>query len=132
MSALPLDLSALERELRRDPEFALHSRYLTAQVRVSITELQSFRIVARAGQIVEIDPVVTPFDSYDIQLAGTEKQWNSLLAPIPPAFYQDFYPAMLHHGFRVEGNMETIMAYYPAIRRLGEVFRSVATSQVSA
>jgi hypothetical protein len=132
MAAVPVDLSALESVLRRDPEFALHSRYLTSTVRVAIGELQSFRIVVRAGEITEIDPVVTPFDSYDIQLAGTEEQWNLLLAPIPPAFYQDFYPAMLHHGFRIEGDMETIMAYYPALRRLAEVFRTVASSAVAA
>jgi len=132
MTAVPLDLGALERTLSRDPEFVLHSRHLTANIRVMIGDLQSFRIVVRAGEIVEIDPLVTPFDSFDIQLAGTEEQWRALLAPIPPAFYQDFYPAMLHHGFRVEGDMETIMAYYPALRRLGEVFRAVAGSAVAS
>jgi hypothetical protein len=132
MPVVPLDLSTLERELRRDPEFGLHSRYLTAEIRVVIGDLQSFRLVVRAGEVVEVDRVVTPFDSYDIQLAGTEEQWSALLSPIPPPFYQDFYPAMAHHGFRIEGDMEMIMAYYAAIRRLGEIFRSVATSEVSA
>jgi hypothetical protein len=132
MTAVPLDLGALERALSRDPEFVLHSRYLTASIRVVIGDVQSFRILVRAGKVVEIDPVVSPFDSFDIQLAGTEEQWRALLAPIPPPFYQDFYPAMLHHGFRVEGDMETIMAYYPALRRLGEVFRAVAGSAVAS
>ncbi len=132
MTAVPLDLDALERELGSDPEFVLHSRYLTASIRVVIGEAQSFRIVIRDGAIAEIDPVVTPFDSYDIQLAGSEEQWSALLAATPPPFYQDFYPAMLHHGFRIEGDMETIMAYYPAIRRLGDLFRSVAVSEVPA
>lgn len=132
MTAVPFDLSTLERELSRDPEFILHSRYLTTTIRVVIGELQSFRIVVREGEIAEIDPVVTPFDSYDIQLAGSEEQWNSLLAPIPPAFYQDFYPAMIHHGFRIEGDMETIIAYYPAMRRLPEVFRAAAATAVAS
>jgi hypothetical protein len=132
MAAVPLDLSALESVLSRDPEFVLHSRYLSAEIRVVIGDVQSFRIVIRAGALVEIDPVVTPFDSYDIQLAGTEEQWSALLAPTPPPFYQDVYPAMLHHGFRIEGNMEMIMAYYAAIRRLAEIFRSVAAAEVSA
>jgi len=132
MTAVPLDLDALERALRSDPEFVLHTRYLTATIRVVIGELQSFRIVVRAGEIVEVDPVVTPFDSYDIQLAGTEEQWTALLAPIPAAFFQDFYPAMIHHGFRVEGDMETIMAYYPALRRLAEIFRAAAATAVAS
>lgn len=132
MAIIPLDLGALERALKQDPEFVLHSRYLTTTIRVVIGEVQSFRIIVRAGEIAEIDPTVTPFDSYDIQLAGNEEQWNSLLARIPAAFYQDFYPAMVHHGFRIEGDMETIMAYYPAIRRMAEIFRSVAGAEVAA
>jgi hypothetical protein len=132
MSVIPLDLPALAAVLGRDPEFVLHARYLTATVRVVIGESQSFRIVVREGAVAEIDPVVTPFDSYDIQLAGSEEQWEALLAPVPAAFYQDFYPAMLHHGFRIEGDMETIMAYYPAIRRLGELLRVVANPGVPA
>lgn len=61
MTVVPLDLGALDDALRRDPEFVLHSRYLTATLRVVIEELQSFRIVVRAGQIAEIDSMVTPF-----------------------------------------------------------------------
>ena len=131
MTAVPLDLAALERELRRDPELALHIRHLTAVIRVVIGEVQSFRIVVRDGDIVEIDPVVTPFDSYDIQLAGSEEHWAFLLIATPPAFYQDFYPAMVHHGFRIEGDMEMIMAFYPAIRRLGDLFRAVAGAEAT-
>src|SRR4051812_29288573 len=129
MSA-PLDLSALERSLKQDPEFVLHSRYLTAEIRVVIGDLQSFRIVTQNGQLVEVDPIVTPFDSYNIQLAGTEEQWSALLSSPPPPFYQDFFPAMAHYGFRIEGDMEKIISYYPAIRRLAEIFRSVATGMV--
>jgi hypothetical protein len=132
MTAIQLDLTALERELRQDPEFALQSRYLTATIRVVIGDTQSFQIIIRDGAVAGVDPVVTPFDAYDIQLAGSEEHWTPLLAAIPPAFYQDFYPAMVHHGFRIEGDMEMIMAYYPGIRRLGDIFRSVATSGVSA
>jgi hypothetical protein len=132
MSVVPLNLKALDAELGRDPEFVLHARYLTAAIRVVIGETQSFRIVIREGAVAEIDAVVTPFDSYDIQLAGSEEQWEGLLAPVPPAFFQDFFPAMLHHGFRIEGDMETIIAYYPALRRLAEILRAVANAGVSA
>lgn len=132
MSAVPLDLTVVERALRTDPEFTLHARYLTTTIRVVIGELQTFRIVIRAGEIADIDAAVTPFDSYDIQLGGTVDHWNALLSPMPVAFYQDFFPAMIHHGFRVEGDFETIMAYYPALRRLAEVFRAVASEEVAA
>ena len=132
MTAVPLNLSSLQSELGRDPEFLLHARHLTTRIRVVLGEQQSFMIEIRDGDLAGIDAVVTPFDSYDIQLAGSDEQWELLLAAEPPAFYQDFYPAMVHHGFRIEGDMEMIMAFYPAIRRLGDIFRLVAGSGVSA
>ncbi|KWX67592.1 hypothetical protein [Mycobacterium sp. NAZ190054] len=132
MTAPRLDLHALEHQLRHDPEFVLNSHQLTATIRVIIGTTQSFQIIVGNGSLTEIDPEVTPFDPYDIQLAGTDEHWTQLLAVIPPAFYQDFYPAMVHHGFRIEGDMETIMAYYPAIRRLGDLLRTVAAREVAA
>ena len=132
MTAVPLNLASLQSELGRDPEFLLHIRHFTARIKVVIAEQQSFTIAVLDGEFAGVDPVVTPFDSYDIQLAGTDEQWELLLAAVPPAFYHDFYPAMVHHGFRIEGDMEMIMAFYPAIRRLGDIFRAVAGSEVPA
>lgn len=132
MTAVPLSLAALQNELGRDPEFLLHARHLTTRIRVVIGERQSFMIAIRDGELLGIDPVVTPFDSYDIQLAGSDEVWDLLLRKEPPAFYHDFFPAMAHHGFRIEGDMEMIMAFYPAIRRLGDLFRTVAAAEVSA
>jgi len=129
---LPLELQALRRALDGDPEFLLQARYLTTRIRVIIGEIQSFQLIIADGQVSDIDPVVSPFDSFGINIAGTKEQWQSLLAPIPPAFYQDFFSAMLHHGFRIEGDMETIMAYYPFIRRFQDVLRQVANAGVAA
>ena len=132
MTAVPLDLALLQHELGQDPEFVLHARHLTTRIKVVIGEQQSFLIDIRNGDLVGIDGGVTPFDSYDIQLAGPGEVWELLLTPEPPAFYHDFFPAMAHHGFRIEGDMEMIMAFYPAIRRLGDIFRTVAAAEVSA
>jgi hypothetical protein len=132
MTAVPLNLSSLQSELGRDPEFLLHARHLTTRIRVVLGDQQAFMIKICDGDLVGIDAVVTPFDSYDIQLAGSEELWELLLKPEPPPFHHDFYPAMVHHGFRIEGDMEMIMAFYPAIRRLGDIFRRVAGSAVSA
>jgi hypothetical protein len=132
MTAVPLDLVLLHGELGHDPEFLLNTRHLTTRIKVLIGRRQSFMIEIREGELIGVDPVVTPFDSYDIQLAGTDELWDRLLQPEPPAFYHDFYPAMVHHGFRIEGDMEMIMAFYPAIRRLGDLFRSLANTEVPA
>lgn len=132
MSIKPLDLQVLGRELRDDPEFNLHRKYFEAKIRVVIGETQSFQLIIRDGLDIEVDPVVTPFDGFDIQLAGSEEHWAKMLEPYPPAFYQDFYPAMVHHGFKIEGDMEMIYAFLPAIRRLGDIFRIVAATEVAA
>lgn len=129
---LPVDLAALENALRGDAEFRLQARYLTATFRFVIGELQTFSVIMHSGDITKIDSLVTAFDTFQIQFAGSEAQWQSLLAPQPEAFFQDFFPAMLHHGFRIEGDMETIMAYYPAIRRMQDLLRQVANAEVTA
>jgi hypothetical protein len=131
MATHPLDLQALEGLLNSDPEFVLQARYLTTRIRVVVGEIQSFRLIVVEGR-VEIDPVVTPFDEFDINMEGTAEHWEGLLSPVPPAFYQDFFPAMLHHGFRLEGDMATITAYYPAIRRMYDLFRQVSGEKVAA
>ena len=132
MTLKPLDLGVLKHELRDDEEFNLHRKHFDAKIRVVIGETQSFQLIIRSDNDVVIDPVVTPFDGFDIQLLGTEEHWSNMLEPNPPPFYQDFYPAMVHHGFRIEGDMEMIYAFLPAIRRLGDLFRTVAATEVAA
>ncbi len=126
----PLNLRVLEHELNSDPETQLQARDLTTRIRVIIADVQSFTLHVVDGQFT-IDPVVTPFDTFDINLEGSAEQWEGLLAIEPPPFYQDFFPALLHHGFRLEGDMPTIIAYYPVIRRLREVFADVAKEVVA-
>lgn len=133
MAAAPqIDLTRLREELDSDSEFRLHLRYLTAAIRIVVGETQKFTIQVRDGLVIEIDPEVTLFDSYSVLLKGTDEQWNELLAAVPGPFYQDFFPASLRHGFCLEGDLETIMAYYPALRRLGDLMRSVVNAAVSA
>lgn len=117
---MKFDPDACREALNGDPEFRLQARYWTTQFRV-VTDDQSMLVRVVDGQVAHVDPTATPFDTWDFQLAGTNEQWANLLAPIPPAFYQDYYAAMLYHGFRIEGDMRGIMAYYPAIRRTREL-----------
>lgn len=130
--SVEFDLPRLKELLGSDPEFRLHSRYMNATLRVVVGATQQFSVHFVDGTLTMIDPQVTVFDSYDILLKGTEEHWANLLAPVPAAFYQDFFPAALCHGFQIEGNVETIMAYYPALRRLGDLFREIANSAVNA
>jgi hypothetical protein len=121
---MQIDADHLRDALNEDREFRIHARYWSAQFRV-VTDTQTLLVKLIEGNVVAVDPGATPFDGWDFQLAGTNKQWAALLAPVPPPFFQDYYCAMLYHGFRIEGDMKMIMAYYPAVRRTREVLRQV-------
>lgn len=107
---LPLDLARLREVLDGDPEFTLQARHLTTTLRFIIGETQQFLLKITDGRVTEIDPLVTPLDGFDIQVTGSEEQWSALLAATPAPFYQDFFPAMLHHGFRIAPILEKAAA----------------------
>jgi hypothetical protein len=127
---MKIDADRLRNALNADPEFRIHARYWTVQFRI-VTDEQNLLVKLIEGDVVTVDAGVTPFDGWDFQLAGTDAQWAALLAPVPPPFFQDYYCAMLYHGFRIEGNMKMIMAYYPAIRRTREVLAQVVAGNRS-
>jgi hypothetical protein len=127
-----INADRLREALNADPEFRLQARYWTTQFRI-VTDTQNLLVKLFGGEVVTVDPGGTPFDTWDFQLAGTDEHWAGLLAPVPPPFFQDYYAAMLYHGFRIEGNMKMIMSYYPAVRRTREVLAQVvAGNEVAA
>lgn len=121
---MQIDANALQDALNSDREFRIHARYWNAQFRI-VTDTQTLLVRLIDGIVATVDAGATPFDGWDFQLAGTDEQWAALLSPVPPPFFQDYYCAMLYHGFRIEGNMKMIMAYYPAVRRTREILRQV-------
>lgn len=119
-----IDAIDLKNALNGDPEFHLHARYWTTQFRIG-TDTQGLLVKIFEGEVVNVDPAATPFDTWEFQLLGSDAQWAELLAPVPAPFFQDYYVAMLYHGFKIEGDMRRIMAYYPAIRRTRSVLAQV-------
>ena len=67
--------------------------------------------------------------AYDIVLAGPAAVWRGILAAVPVPFYQDFWSARFMHGFRTEGDLDALCAYYAAVRRLGDLLRQQANHQ---
>jgi hypothetical protein len=80
-----------------------------------------------AGEVVAIDDVTAAAGRGDVVVRAPVEDWAKLLEQVPPPFYQEFYPASMHHGFRLEGDHDYIWPYYWALRRSGEILRSVAT-----
>jgi hypothetical protein len=111
-----------------DPEFRLASRFWDTTLRLEMgTEALLLRI--EKGQIVEqlsgqqAFAFLTPVN---LVVSASADEWKKFLARVPRPFYVDLWGAMTHHGFKVAGDMENLYAYYPALRRLFDLMRSLA------
>lgn len=109
--------------LNEDSEFRLTACFWTARIKLVQGERTGVLELVD-GEVRSFDPAANPFEPVDIVLAGTDEQWQALMAPMPEPFYQDFWSAFMQHGFRLEGDMESMYAYYAAIRRMAEVMRA--------
>jgi hypothetical protein len=120
---LLIDPARLRAELAADAEFGICARYWTVRLRLELGARQvGIRLVD--GQVVTVTDVATGFDPYDIVLRGPEQTWREILAPVPRPFYQDFWSAAARHDFRLEGDLDSLCAYYAAVRRLCDLLRS--------
>jgi hypothetical protein len=114
----------LQTALNDDPEFLLCARSWDARLRYRMGD-HSFILVIRDGRVAAISDPATFFDESDIEIAADDAVWAGILAEIPPPRMQDLFPAQLHHGLRMLGDLESLFAYYAAVRRLTEVMRAV-------
>ncbi|MBO0694156.1 MAG: hypothetical protein J2P58_14725, partial [Acidimicrobiaceae bacterium] len=61
-----------------------------------------------------------------VVIAAPASDWAQLLEKQPRPFFQDYHSATAHHGFRMDGDVETLWAYYAAVRRSADILRDVA------
>ena len=113
-----------------DGEFARHARFWSATVRLGIGE-RNLKLRIDNGTVTVIERWSGGM-AIDLAIQAPDDDWDALLSALPPPFYQDLYPASLHHGFDIVGNIVDYCAYYPAIRRLIEIMREVHTGAVHA
>jgi hypothetical protein len=118
-----IDTMRLKNELAADAEFAICARYWTVRLRLQIG-LGQVRIQLVDGQVVTVSDIPTGFDPYDIVLSGPEQTWAEILAPVPRPFYQDFWSAAARHDFHLDGDLDSLCAYYGAVRRLCDLLRT--------
>jgi len=125
LSLIGVRADELHRALRLDPEFRIASRYWTCNVRLAVDDCY-LTVVVVDGDVVAVRDAMTGFDPYDILLAGPASVWRNILAPVPVPFFQDFWSARFMHGFRTEGDLDSLCAYYAAVRRIGDLMREIA------
>jgi hypothetical protein len=115
-----------QKALNDDSEFRIAGRYWDGTLRFEFGA-DVYRLELRGGEVVSIDDTVSEPGRGDVVIKAPVKDWAELLKAVPPPFYQEFYPASMHHGFSLEGDHDYIWPYYWALRRSGEILRSVAS-----
>jgi hypothetical protein len=110
--------------LNEDPEFRLAARYWDGAIELHVDDERCV-VTLSEGRVVDVsasgrgraNPVV---------ISAPAEDWAQLLQARPRPFYQDFHAASAHHGFRLGGDVETLWAYYAAVRRSADILRQVA------
>lgn len=118
---------ALKSDLRDDSEFRVFARYWSGSLRFDIGE-DVYLIRLENGEVSAVDSEArTEAGPGDVVITAPADDWAQFLQPIPRPWFHEFYPASAHHGFRLGGDPDTLWPYYYAIRRSGEIMRSLAT-----
>lgn len=107
-----------------DPEFRIMARECNMTVAFGVGS-DWFLYTFRDGQLESTKAGVTIFDSSDFAISGSVESWQKLLSPIPPPLFTDIWPALLHGNMRSNGDLETMFAYWPALRRVWDVVREL-------
>lgn len=128
-----MDVMNLERwrdAANEDAEFRLAARFWSSALRFDMGDAACLLTVedGRIDRIEELDPAARRRSAWRISIVAPADEWNRLLSPLPPPFYQDLWGATNRHGFEVGGDLEEFCQYYPAIARLLETLRAVVNA----
>ena len=110
-----------------DPEFRIAARFWNSTLRL---EMGADPLVIRLekGQITEVASGHEAFGLLvpsDIIIFAPVEDCKKFLERIPKPFYVALFGATIYHGFKVGGDMASFYAYYPAVRRLFDIMRSL-------
>ena len=118
----------LQEVANNDPEFCLAARFWDTALRMEMGN-EALLLHIEKGRIVELvsgHQAIAFLTPVHIVVSAPTSDWQRFLERIPKPFYVDLWSAMTHHGFKVSGDMESLYAYYPAVRRLFDIMRTLA------
>jgi hypothetical protein len=118
----------LQAALNADGEFRFAARYWDGALQFGLGD-DVLVLRLEGGEVVGVDTTSLEEGTKpgEVKVKGPLESWVQFLKPYPRPFYQDFYPLYMHHGFELGGDQDFLWAYYAALRRSGQVLRSVAT-----
>lgn len=120
----------LQDALNADPEFRLSSRYWDGVLELRVGDDRCVVSLVQ-GEVVSVSGQAPSGAPEPVVITAPAEDWARLLEPAPKPFYQDFHAASAHHGFRLGGDVETLWAYYAAVRRTADILRAVAVVEGS-
>ncbi len=113
--------------LRDDPEFRVFARYWNGSLRFDIgDDVYLIRLKEGEANAVEAQAPAN-WGPGVVVITAPAEDWARFFKPLPEPWYHEFYPASHHHGFRLGGDPDYLWPYNYAIRRSGEILRSLAT-----
>ena len=116
----------LKSMLNGDSEFRVFARYWDGSLRFEVGG-DVYHLRMKGGEVTSVDAKAPATSGLgDVVIAAPVDDWARFLEAVPKPFYQDFYPASMHHAFRLGGDPDYLWPYYYAIRRSGEILRSLA------
>jgi hypothetical protein len=119
---LVIPVDAVRNGLNSDPEWAIASRFWNARIRFYADSDQLFMRIEN-GRVVDFRVGSDGFQASTIHVGGPLRTWREMLKPIPPPLFQDFFPASIHHGISLGGDLVSLYAYYSALSRILVVMR---------
>ena len=115
-------LRQLEASANADGEFQLAARFWSTQIALC-DESDGQLVRIEDGRIVEVRPCAQDAPC-DVSISAPYEEWQRFLEPVPRPFYQDLWGAWTRHGFELEGDLDSLYPYSPALRRLFDLVRS--------
>lgn len=121
-----IPVKAVKEGVNADPEFAIAARFWNARIRFYTNEAEEYFMEIRDGRVVDFQEGSDGYQSSTIYVGGPRETWRDLLKPVQPRFCNDFFPAAIHRGMRLGGDLSSLYAYYTAMQRILAVMRRVA------
>jgi hypothetical protein len=116
------DPTRLSARFEADRELARCARFWTGAIHLGVGP-QHYSLRFEAGRFAAAEAARAQPGPRDMEITAAPEEWEKLLAPVPPPFYQDAFGAALHHPVSLGGDPETLFAYYGALRRVIEILR---------
>ena len=118
---IPVD--AVRDGVNADAEFAIAGRFWNARIRFYTNEADEYFMSIRDGRVTGFQNGSDGYEASTIYVGGPRKTWRDILSPTPVRFCNDFFPAAIHRGMRLGGDLSSLYAYYGAMQRILAVMR---------